>query len=68
MKTVGQVNELQKVIFNYYAQKATEEMDQLWKAGLLEFTRLPLGDEWRYFPLSERKNQGTQKQQIKFLH
>ena len=33
MKTVEQVNELWQVISNYYAQKATEEMDHLWDAG-----------------------------------
>jgi hypothetical protein len=33
MKTLEQVNELRQVISNYYAQKATEEMDRLWDAG-----------------------------------
>jgi len=33
MKTVEQVEELRKVISNYYAQKATEEMDRLWDSG-----------------------------------
>lgn len=33
MKTVEQVNELRQVIANYYAQKATEEMDRLWDLG-----------------------------------
>ena len=33
MKTVEQVNELRQVISNYYAQKATEEMDRLWETG-----------------------------------
>jgi hypothetical protein len=30
MKNVEQVNELRQIISNYYAQKATEEMDALW--------------------------------------
>jgi hypothetical protein len=34
MKTVEQVSELRQVISNYYAQKATEEMDGLWDCGL----------------------------------
>lgn len=34
MKTVEQVSELRQVISNYYAQKATEEMDSLWVEGL----------------------------------
>lgn len=33
MKTLEQVNELRQVISNYYAQKATEEMDRLWDEG-----------------------------------
>ena len=33
LKTVEQVNELRQIISNYYAQKATEEMDRLWDAG-----------------------------------
>lgn len=33
MKTVEQVNELRQIISNYYAQKATEEMDRLWDSG-----------------------------------
>lgn len=33
MKTVEQVNELKQIISNYYAQKATEEMDKLWVDG-----------------------------------
>jgi hypothetical protein len=33
LKTVEQVNELRQIISNYYAQKATEEMDSLWDAG-----------------------------------
>ena len=33
MRTVEQVNELRQVISNYYAQKATEEMDYLWDTG-----------------------------------
>lgn len=33
MKTIEQVNELRQIISNYYAQKATEEMDRLWDTG-----------------------------------
>jgi hypothetical protein len=33
MKNVEQVNELRQIISNYYAQKATEEMDALWDSG-----------------------------------
>lgn len=33
MKTLEQVSELRQIISNYYAQKATEEMDRLWEAG-----------------------------------
>lgn len=33
MKTMEQVEELRHVISNYYAQKATEEMDRLWDSG-----------------------------------
>ncbi len=33
MKTVEQVEELRQVISNYYAQKATDEMDKLWDNG-----------------------------------
>ena len=33
MKTVEEVNELRQVISNYYAQKATAQMDQLWDSG-----------------------------------
>ena len=33
MKTVEQVEELRQLISNYYAQKATEEMDKLWDSG-----------------------------------
>ena len=33
MKTPEQVDELRQVISNYYAQKATEEMDRLWDEG-----------------------------------
>lgn len=34
MKSVEQVSELRQIISKYYAQKATEEMDKLWEAGL----------------------------------
>ena len=33
MKTVEEVDELRQIISNYYAQKATEEMDKLWEQG-----------------------------------
>lgn len=33
MKTVKQVEELRQIISNYYAQKATDEMDKLWDNG-----------------------------------
>lgn len=33
MNSVEQVHELRQIISNYYAQKATEEMDRLWDAG-----------------------------------
>ena len=33
LKNVEQVNELRQIISNYYAQKATEEMDKLWETG-----------------------------------
>lgn len=33
MKSVEQVHELRQIISNYYAQKATEEMDRLWDEG-----------------------------------
>ena len=33
MKTMEQVEELRQVISNYYAQKATDEMDKLWASG-----------------------------------
>lgn len=33
MKTMEDVHELRQIISNYYAQKATEEMDKLWESG-----------------------------------
>ena len=33
MNTKEKVEELRQVISNYYAQKATEEMDRLWDSG-----------------------------------
>ncbi|MBR3827883.1 MAG: hypothetical protein IKR79_03270 [Bacteroidales bacterium] len=33
MNTLEKVEELRQVISNYYAQKATEAMDQLWDSG-----------------------------------
>lgn len=34
IKTEEETQELSQVISNYYAKKATEEMDKLWKSGL----------------------------------
>ncbi len=33
MKSVEQCEELRQIISNYYARKATEEMDRLWDSG-----------------------------------
>lgn len=33
LNTLEKVNELRQIISNYYAQKATEEMDRLWDEG-----------------------------------
>jgi Tfp pilus assembly PilM family ATPase len=33
MNTMDKVEELRQVISNYYAQKATDEMDRLWDSG-----------------------------------
>lgn len=33
MKSVAEIEELQMVISNYYAQKVTAEMDKLWETG-----------------------------------
>ena len=33
MDSIEQVNELRQVISEYYARKATEEMDKLWDTG-----------------------------------
>ncbi len=33
MNTMEKVDELRQVISNYYARKATEEMDRLWDSG-----------------------------------
>lgn len=49
LKTVEQVNELRQIISNYYAQKATEEMDKLWDSG-----------EW-----SEEKNEAVLKEHLR---
>ena len=49
MDTVEEVHELRKVISNYYAQKATEEMDRLWDAG-----------QW-----SEEKNEAILKEHLR---
>lgn len=51
MKSVDEVHELRQIISNYYAQKATEEMDKLWESG-----------EW-----SEEKNEAVLKTGIKIL-
>ena len=34
LNTMEKVHELKQIISNYYAQKATEEMDRLWDEGL----------------------------------
>lgn len=49
MKTIEEVNELRQVISNYYAQKATAEMDRLWESG-----------EW-----SEEKNNAVLKEHLR---
>ena len=49
MKTVEEVSELRQVISNYYAQKATEEMDKLWESG-----------EW-----SEEKNEAVLSEHLR---
>ena len=49
LKTTEQVNELRQIISNYYAQKATEEMDRLWDAG-----------QW-----SEEKNESILKEHLR---
>lgn len=33
MKSVAQIQELRQIVSNYYAQKVTSEMDQLWESG-----------------------------------
>ena len=33
MDSVEEVHELRCIISNYYAQKATDEMDKLWESG-----------------------------------
>ncbi len=55
INTLEEVNELKQIISNYYAQKATEEMDRLWDEGkwskeqnetiLKEHLRTPYRDE-----------------------
>ncbi len=49
MKTLEQVEVLRQVISNYYAQKATDEMDKLWDSG-----------EW-----SETKNNAILKEHLR---
>ena len=49
MKSVEEVHELRQIISNYYAQKATEEMDKLWEEG-----------EW-----SEEKNEAILKEHLR---
>ena len=49
MNTVEEVHELRRVISSYYAQKATEEMDQLWESG-----------RW-----SEEKNEAVLKEHLR---
>ena len=49
MKSVEEVHELRQIISNYYAQKATEEMDRLWESG-----------EW-----DEEKNEAVLKEHLR---
>ena len=49
MNSVEEVHELRQIISNYYAQKATEEMDKLWESG-----------EW-----SEGKNEAILKEHLR---
>ena len=49
MKSVEEVHELRQIISNYYAQKATEEMDQFWDSG-----------EW-----SEEQNEAVLKEHLR---
>ena len=49
MNTKEKVDELKQVISNYYAQKATEEMDRLWDSG-----------EW-----SEEKNEAVLEEHLR---
>jgi hypothetical protein len=49
MDSVEEVHELRCIISNYYAQKATNEMDKLWDAG-----------EW-----SEEKNEAVLKEHLR---
>ena len=49
MNNVEEVHELRRIISNYYAQKATEEMDRLWESG-----------DW-----SEEKNEAILKEHLR---
>ena len=49
MDTKEKVEELKQVISNYYARKATEEMDRLWDSG-----------EW-----SEAKNEAVLEEHLR---
>ena len=49
MDNVEDVHELRCIISNYYAQKATDEMDKLWESG-----------EW-----SEEKNEAVLKEHLR---
>jgi len=49
LDSIEQVNELRQIISNYYAQKATEEMDRLWDKG-----------EW-----SKEKNEAALKEHLR---
>lgn len=49
MNSVEEVHELRQIISNYYAQKATEEMDRLWESG-----------EW-----NEEKNEAILKEHLR---
>ena len=49
MNNEEEVHELRRIISNYYAQKATEEMDRLWESG-----------DW-----SEEKNEAILKEHLR---
>lgn len=49
LNSIEEVHELRRLISTYYAQKATEEMDNLWESG-----------EW-----SEEKNEAVLKEHLR---